>query len=176
MNTQMVSKTRWFWAWQDEKEEAWLEEMSRQGLHLDHFGFPGWYFFRQGEPRDFAYRLDFITATGKDQAGYYQIFQDAGWEHVGNYGGWQYFRKERKPGESAEIYTDNQSKVKKYERLAGFLVIFLPILLINFTNLVRREENIFMLALLLVYVLVLGVYIYAMINLIRRISELRKRL
>ncbi len=29
-----VIEHKWFWAWQDDKEERWLEEMSERGLHL----------------------------------------------------------------------------------------------------------------------------------------------
>ncbi len=34
MNQSIVRISKWFWPWQDDKEEAWLEELSRQGLHL----------------------------------------------------------------------------------------------------------------------------------------------
>jgi hypothetical protein len=40
-------------------------------------------------------------------------------------GGWQYFRKEAPAGETPEIYTDQASKVYKYQRLLLFLTIFL---------------------------------------------------
>jgi hypothetical protein len=30
MTNEIITKTKWFWAWQDEKEEAWLTEMAHQ--------------------------------------------------------------------------------------------------------------------------------------------------
>ncbi len=32
---------KWFWAWNDEKEEQWLTAMAQQGWHLQSPGFLG---------------------------------------------------------------------------------------------------------------------------------------
>ena len=125
-----IRRFKWFWAWNDDKEEAWLREMAQQGWHLVSPNYPCVYTFLQGEPRDVAYRLDYITSK-VDRGEYLQLFQDAGWEHVGEMVGWQYFRKEAKPGENPEIFTDNESKIQKYLRLFGFLIILTPIWIIN---------------------------------------------
>ncbi|NJC98233.1 MAG: DUF2812 domain-containing protein, partial [Anaerolineae bacterium] len=97
-----VSKFKWFWAWQDEKEEAWLHEMAKQGLHFQSVKLPGSYIFEAGEPRDDYYRMDFITDR-KEYENYLQLFKDAGWEHLGGKGGWQYFRTEGKWNAVPEI-------------------------------------------------------------------------
>ena len=130
MNQSHRTVFRWWWAWADEAEERWLEDMARQGWHLDQIVFPCVYRFRAGEPRHDVYRLDFV-AGGDRRAEYFQLFRDAGWQHLGQEGGWQYFRKTVRPGEAAEIYTDNASKVTKYQRLVRVLVIFIPILMFN---------------------------------------------
>ena len=118
-------KFKWFWAWQDEREEEWLRSMAQQGWHLVSL-FPTIYTFEQGEPRDDVYRLDFITSN-TDTEEYLQLFADAGWEHFGVMSGWQYFRKPAAARQSDEIYTDPKSKAQKYRRLIGFLVIFSPV-------------------------------------------------
>src|SRR5512137_466287 len=118
----IIRKSKWFWAWQDDREEAWLGEMSRQGLHLRHPGPFGQYTFEQGEPSEFVYRLDFV-ANARKNPDYYQLFRDAGWEHAGELGGWQYWRKEVRGGKVPEIFTDNASKIQKYQRLLGYLFI-----------------------------------------------------
>jgi hypothetical protein len=100
--------------------------MAHQGWELISPEFPGFYTFQQSEPRDMVYRLDFITPK-IDREEYYQLFDDAGWEHVGAMMSWQYFRKEAKSGENPEIYTDPESKIQKYYRLFGVMLIFLPI-------------------------------------------------
>lgn len=121
-----INKFKWFWAWQDEKEEAWLHKMAMQGLHLQSVGPFGYYKFLEGEPRNDYYRMDYIMDR-KDYENYLQLFKDADWEHLGEMGGWQYFRTTAKGDSIPEIYTDNASKATKYKRLITFLVVFLPI-------------------------------------------------
>jgi len=116
MSTVRVTKFKWFWAWQDDKQEAWLEEMSRKGLHLLDFKLFGRYIFEEGEPRDFNYRMDFDQSSGKD-SDYYNLIQESGWEHVIAIMGWQYWRMEAGDGRNAELFTDTESKIRKYKRL-----------------------------------------------------------
>jgi hypothetical protein len=125
MDKATITKFRWFWTWQDEKEESWLGEMSSRGYHLSVVSFPGFYKFNGGQPRSYIYRLDYQPYFKKDRDDYLQIFTDAGWEHIGEMNAWQYFRKEAVPGEQPEIFTDNESKINKYKRLLGYLCIFL---------------------------------------------------
>ena len=121
MTTQI--KTKWFWLWQDEKEEEWLRSMAQQGLHLKEIRLLNRYVFEEGTPQDIVYRLDFLT-NNKDYPGYLQLFRDAGWEHVAVNGSWQYFRKPAAQGAAPEIFTDNASKIQKYQRLVAILVVF----------------------------------------------------
>jgi hypothetical protein len=86
MAKNIFTKFRWFWAWQDEKEEAWLGKMSKQGYHLSSINFPGFYSFGKGEPREYIYRLDYQTFRKKDRQEYLQLFKDAGWEYLGEMG------------------------------------------------------------------------------------------
>ena len=106
MTAEIVTKRRWFWTWQDQDEEAWLAEMSRKGLHLQSVGYVGMYRFVRGEPTDYAYRLDFQSSTKEELGNYVQLFEDAGWEHVGQLGAWHYFRAPIVEGEAPEIFTD----------------------------------------------------------------------
>jgi hypothetical protein len=166
-----MTQSRWFWAWEDEKEEAWLSEMAQKGWHFTQVAFPGRYTFEQGAPRPVAYRLDFFT-DHRDKADYLQLFQDAGWEYAGEYGSWQYFRKEGQPGEAPEIFTDNDSKARKYQRVIAILVIFTPIWMVMLNNLNERSEPIYQ-ALSFIGFLGILFYLYAMLMLIRRISQLK---
>ena len=160
METKMLRKHRIFWAWQDEKEEAWLSEMAQEGWHLLHPGFPGFYTFQQGEPAEMVYRLDFITSK-VDREEYYQLFTDAGWELVGEMMGWQYFRKVARPGEEPQIYTDPESKIQKYMRLFGYMIIFLPACVVGVINLSNLPNNTFKLIFGLVFVFVSLTWSYA---------------
>lgn len=97
--------------------------MSRQGWHLREIQLLNRYTFESGAPGEVAYRLDFMT-NPKDKQDYLQLFQDAGWEYALEYGSWQYFRKAVTTDEVPEIFTDNESKAKKYQRILVLLVIF----------------------------------------------------
>ena len=85
MTNEIVTKTKWFWAWQDEKEETWLTEMAHQGLHLDDVPFPGRYQFKSGEPADYVYRLDYLSLKTKKQgllpAAFCRCWMGTGWRN-----------------------------------------------------------------------------------------------
>lgn len=133
MNQPIVRKTKWFWPWQDEQEETWLELMSQQGLHLNQTHIPVTYDFIQGPPQNYTYRLDFqdsMKPKNKDE--YLRLFIDAGWEHLGQMGGWQYFRKLSQPGEEREIFTDSGTKIQKYNRFLNWFGLAFPSYLIIF--------------------------------------------
>ena len=171
-----ITKSKLFWAWQDEKEEAWLHEMSNQGFHLQALPFPCNYQFEVGTPRNFVYRMDYIVDR-KDYANYLQLFKDAGWEHLGEMGGWQYFRTEAGTGAVPEIYTDPHSKAQKYQRLMMILVVFLPIFLVMFTREVdpaSRFAGLYLAGKFLIS-LMLILYAWALIMILRRIRELKQR-
>ncbi|MCP4165026.1 MAG: DUF2812 domain-containing protein [Chloroflexi bacterium] len=169
----------WFWAWDDEKEEAWLREMSQKGWHLKSVSFPGSYIFEQGEPIDYVYRLDYFT-NRKDMAGYLQIFEDAHWDYMGEMNGWQYFRQQAIAGEAPEIYSDNESKVKKYQRILMFLVILFPVFFSPIMVISRGPANNGIIQVItMVITIVIGValllYVYGMARLLLRITQLKKK-
>ena len=169
-----VRKFKWIWAWEDDKEEAWLREMANQGLHLKSVGIPGIYTFEQGNPRDVAYRLDYPD-TSKDYESYLQLFRDAGWEHIGQMSGWQYFCKEVVGGEAPEIFTDEESKAKKYKRVMVFVLMLMPILIISLTNLNERSGTFYRIFSFLMAFFILF-FSYALFRLWRRIEELKKKI
>jgi hypothetical protein len=169
-----IKKFKWFWAWEDEKEEDWLAEMSANGYHLKSIGIPGIYTFDAGASRNYVYRLDF-NAGRKGYQEYLQIFQDAGWEHLCEYGSWKYFRTQAQGGEIPEIYTDNESKVKKYSRIMLFLIIFLPIYTMMLRNLSKASGLFYEIA-TVVFFLFMLIYAYAILMFIRRIGQLKKKL
>ncbi|MEW5872774.1 MAG: DUF2812 domain-containing protein [Chloroflexota bacterium] len=175
MDRTTCKKFKWFWAWNDHKEEEWLQQMSQGGWHLKSLALPGVYEFEKGEPRRYVYRLDFVTSANKDYQAYLQLFADAGWQHIGVLGSWQYFRIEASEGEQPEIYTDNSSKIQKYQRLMTYLVIFLPIYFIFMSNITNSEHEL-MRAIGVVFAAFMVFYAYAMLRILMRISQLKKQL
>ena len=97
-------------------------------------------------------------------------FEDAGWEHLGHMGGWQYFRTLAGEGELPEIYSDPDSKIQKYHRILAYLTIFLPIMIIFLT---RDNVPPYYPVIRLVYAVFFIVYAFAMVKLFVRIRELK---
>lgn len=170
-----IRKIKWFWPWQDEKEESWLRSMSQRGWHLFSVGLPCIYKFRAGEPRDYVYRLDYQIHKKGEQQDYLQLFQDAGWEYIGEVSAWQYFRKEATEGEVPEIFTDVESKVTKYKRVLTFMVIFIVIYgVIFFRNIWGDYPYSWWFIIRVISLLVIGGLLYSIIRLILRIRKLRR--
>ncbi|HAX69361.1 MAG TPA: hypothetical protein DCY14_07145 [Anaerolineae bacterium] len=169
-----LKQFHWFWAWDDDKEEAWLRKMAQKGWHFKLVKLPGYYSFEQGEPRNDFYRLDFFIDS-KAKADYVQLFLDAGWEYLGEMGSWQYFRKTALENETLEIYSDNESKSKKYQRILFFLVVFLPIY-INSINILNKRQDTLSLILTFVMFAFMLLYGYSIIRLGMRVNQLKKKL
>ena len=172
----IIVKHKWFWAWQDDKEEQWLTEMSNQGYHLLKPGFFGRYEFEQGDPKNYVYQLDFMTGKKDQLETYLQFFTDAGWEYVGEFGSWQYFRILAEGDTQPEIYTDVSSKIMKYQRIAGILVIFMPIYLVvlNVNNLVDHDPTWLMVTILILWLSIICLFAFSIIKLFLRIQALKK--
>jgi hypothetical protein len=128
--------------------------------------------FERGEPADVTYRVDFLLMRA-DPA-YLQLFADAGWEHVDQLLGWQYWRAPTRAGRATEIFTDVPSMIKKYQRLLWlFLISWLPMAVVVPLNLGRgyytTPTHVGFLSLLA------GVTIYAVVRLMIRIRRLREQ-
>jgi hypothetical protein len=134
MKEKRVRKTKWFWPWQDQEEEVWLETMSASGFHLEDVSPLGTYTFKLGPPVDYAYRMDYQESI-KDEHQYYQLFKDSGWRHIDTTFGWRYFRKEITNGIIPEIFTDAETKIQKYSRVKAYsitiITVFTPLLCIS---------------------------------------------
>jgi len=137
---------KWWWGWNPEKIEKWLEEQELNGWNLektDDFGIRFW--FRKGQSQKMAYRIDFQPKIREE---YRQLFSDAGWQLVKRTnGGWYFWRQpydEVKP----EIFTDPESLIDRNRRLLPLLLPVLFILLadipILFIFLTQPDERTFL--------------------------------
>lgn len=169
-----MRKIKWFWPWQDEKEEAWLRSLSQNGWHLVSVGLPCIYTFRTGEPRDYVYRLDYQIHKNKDRQDYLQLFSDAGWEYLGQMSAWHYFRKEAVEGAVQEIFTDIESKVAKYKRVLSYLIIILFWIAVFSHNVWGSSPYSWWIIIQIVFILVMAGLLYTVIRLVQRIRQLRR--
>jgi hypothetical protein len=173
MDGQIVRKFKLFWAWQDDREETWLSEMARDGLHLKRYRSFGVYDFERGAPRNDTYRLDYVSVSGKAKIQYLQLFADAGWTHLGEVAGWQYFRKTVREGENAEIFSDNASKMEKYRRIMIVYFLFTFFFMVNLNNL-KDEPGLFFQVVTFVTFMFLVFFVISLLMLWRRVAALKK--
>ena len=108
---------KWWWAWDFEKEEKWLNDMAAEGWVLCGTGFCR-YEFEKCEPGEYTVRLEFMehlprTPEGQD---YIRFLEETGAEHIGNYIRWAFFRKKTSEG-SFDIYSDLPSRVAHLRRI-----------------------------------------------------------
>lgn len=171
-NTNSFKKTRWFWAWEDDREEQWLREMSLQGNHMKKVVFPGIYTFETGAPKDYAYRLDYAPENFNEN--YLTLFRDAGWSYLGNLNYWHYFRKEVAGNEIPEIFTDFDSRAKKYRQLIAMLSALMPLMVINVINCGSRADQPFWLGLTIFFVVFLVMFVFGIIKLLKRVNQLKQ--
>ena len=171
-----IVKHKWFWAWQDDKEEQWLNDMSNKGYHLVKPEFFGRYEFTRGQPRNYVYRLDFMIGKKDQKEIYLQYFLDAGWEYLGEFGSWQYFRILVEGDTEPEIYTDAASKIKKYQRISGLLVVLLLIYLmvLSVNNLADSDPAWLIVCIFIIWLSIISLFVFSIVKLFLRIQELKK--
>jgi hypothetical protein len=186
-NIDIKTVVRTFFAWQEEKEEKWLREMSSEGWHLTGVGFFN-YRFEKGEPRDMIYKFDFKVLRNAEMDEYILNFKDAGWEYIGSFGAWYYFKTNADGDHSLELYNDNRSKIEKYKRLLLVLgVIILPMMFFSIPNLYMRiidmaEDSVLRSSLVfniylpgvIVLTIILALAVYVIIRILLKIRNLNK--
>ena len=96
---------KWFWVWDFEKEEDWLNEMAAAGWALYRTGICR-YEFERTEPEVYTIRM---CHGDRDMIGF---MEDTGAEYIeGGVGGWMYFRKHISNG-SFEMFSDLESRAE----------------------------------------------------------------
>ena len=113
---------KWFWAWEAEKEEKWLNEMCAKGLGLASVGF-GRYEFEDCTPGEYQYRLEFLEhfPTHPESVQYIKFVEDTGAEQIGSITRWVYFRKKSADG-PFDLFSDNASRIKHLSRIIALLL------------------------------------------------------
>ena len=123
---------KWFWVWDFEREEHWLNATALEGWVLDGVGWCT-YHFRRCEPGEYTVRLEMHP---HDEA-YLRFMQETGAESVGGVVGWQYFRKKAELG-SFDIFSDIDSKIRHLNQIGRVLLAIgmanLAIGLVNSVN------------------------------------------
>ena len=128
METKKV--TKWYWVWDYEKEELWLNAMAQEGWALQRVGFATYYFERT-EPGEYIVRLE----CRKKDEGYVSFVTDMGAEYIGRIAMWVYFRRKSDLGEF-ELNSDLDSRIDQLTIINRMLLLVgVGNLLIGLSNL-----------------------------------------
>ena len=128
MNTRKTVR-KWFWAWEFEKEDQWLNTKAQSGWVLDGVGFAA-YHFAACEPGEYTVRLEMHD---HDEA-YISFMEECGAEYVGRIARWMFFRKKTVDG-TFDIFSDIDSRIAHVKKIGKMLTgIGLANLLIGLFN------------------------------------------
>ena len=117
-----------FWAWEFDKGEKWLNEMTAAGQALCGVGWCR-YEFEPCQPGEYEVRLQLLENDLKDAKSveYLSLLEETGAVHVGSWMRWVYLRKRTADG-PFELFSDNASRAK---HLSVILALLVPIMLLN---------------------------------------------
>ena len=121
---------RWWWVWEFEKEERWLNNMASDGWVLDGVDFAAYYFVRC-EPGEYVVRLEMRDSDDD----YVSFLKEMGAEEAGRFAGWHYFRRKSELG-AFDLYSDIDSRIEHLKRISRLLK------LIGFANILIGAANI----------------------------------
>ena len=112
---------KWFFAWDFDKEEKWLNEMAAKGLGLVAVGFCR-YEFEDCEPGEYKYKLEMLEhgRNHPETQQYIAFLEETGVDHLGFFSKWSYFRKKAANGDF-DIFSDFDSKIKHLKRIQMLL-------------------------------------------------------
>lgn len=121
-----ITRFKWWWGWNCEPVEAWLEDMEAQGWRLERIGGGGTVFhFLPGQAARVRCCVDYQP---KARASWQQLLQDDGWQVISATLGWYICRKSY-AGERPELFNDWDSLIARNRRLIAILLaVFIPCL------------------------------------------------
>lgn len=127
---------KWFWVWNFDKEEQWLNEMAAKGLCLVSTGFCK-YEFEDCLPGEYQIRMQLLDKLPHhpESQKYIEFLEDTGAEQVGSFTRWVFFRKKASLGDF-NLFSDNASRVKYLTSMLSFITLVVALnLLIGLENL-----------------------------------------
>ncbi len=129
-----------FAAWQHEKEEELLNEMSSKDYHLTKTRAIR-YTFEESKQERYIYRIELLEnsfSSVKSQE-YIEFLKETGISVVGNNTRWIYLRKEYDEV-GFDIYSDIDSKIVHFKRILRLISVVLAINLLNLINMMINHS------------------------------------
>lgn len=160
------TEIRFFTVPEWEEEQEYLRIQHRLGWKFVRLGGIGAYHFERCEPEDVVYQLDYNPEGNAHGTEYRQMFRDCGWEYLGEYFGYSYFRKPAGEEGGEEIFCDDQSRLDMMRRVFRGkiipLLLLFPLMVIDMANLNKllNSGGFFTVCGGVLLVLMVGLYIY----------------
>jgi Protein of unknown function (DUF2812) len=161
---------KWWWVWNSEKIERYVEDMAQNGWRLSHASNTLVVLdFQESAPQKVRVCVDYQRKLTQE---YTNVFEDAGWERFGRTPGWIMWRKAYQT-ERPEIYSDTQSLRERNRRVAltvlGVLLLQIPVLLVNINSIYSRVDSVvhrpLAIGVMSLYVLVAAALLYGLVRL-----------
>ncbi|MBZ9625623.1 DUF2812 domain-containing protein [Clostridium sp. FP2] len=167
-----------FFAWDFEKEEKWLNNMSDKGMQLIGVGFCK-YIFEEGTSGEYSYRIELLKhfPTHHESASYIRFLEETGVQHIGSYSRWVYLRKKSNEGKF-DLFSDIDSLINHLKRILTLLLCLLPLeissLVLNTSSAIMGSPVNLVCAFLLTLILVLlSIGIFKLCKKIRKFKKER---
>lgn len=112
---------KWFWAWEFDEEDKWLNDMAAKGKALVSARYMT-YEFEDSAPGEYAVRLEMLEYMPDSEEGkqYIEFVESTGAEYIGHVMKWVYFRKKTADG-PFELHSDNKTRMKHLKRIIALL-------------------------------------------------------
>ena len=132
---------KWFWVWDFEKEEKWLNDMAAQGWRLCEVGYAQ-YTFEECEPQSETIRLELLKDGWNSDAGreYVRFVEGTGATCIGHVMNWAYFRKKASEG-GFELFSDLDSRVKHINTILALVTPITMMNVINWINILNSKSD-----------------------------------
>jgi len=114
METMKIRK--WFFVWDYDKMEAWLNGLAMEGWVLDEVGFLDFRFVRC-EPGEYGIRVQ----IGMRDENYVRLLKEEGVECIGSWGPWGFYRKKTEDG-PFELYSDIDSRIAHMDKISRIIM------------------------------------------------------
>ncbi len=172
----MIKIFKWWWAWEHEKIENWLEEMESNGHRLVETRIKGLlFYFERCQPTKARYCIDYQSKLTPD---YVTLVRDDGWELYQIGMGWYILRKQYED-ERPELYTDFESLIARNKTLLAIVVVATIMECVSFGNLIwdtYNDSNKAMLPVLCIFgSLILAFFSFIITNVVMQITKFRKK-
>ena len=109
---------KWFWVWDFEEQERWLNEMAEEGWALTGVGFCR-YEFEKTEPNEYTIRLELKQPDDN----YISFVEETGAEYIGKApASWLFFRRKSELGQF-DLISGIDSKIQHLQGIYRLLLI-----------------------------------------------------